>query len=257
MDFARSRMVAPNIEYVTETGSTNSDLISKALNLPDFSVLVAGFQSAGRGRAGREWLAPAGSSLFVSVLLKPEGVTPTRFSWLPLMAGLAMNHAVSRMIAPNRSNLKWPNDVLVGEQKLSGVLSELVPDLSGVVVGAGLNVLQSQDQLPIENATSLLLSGASETDIDVVLAEYLTKLKELYSKFVSANGDAVASGLRYSVIENCGTLNRRVKAVMPGDTEVFGEAVGIDDSGRLILLREDTGQLLPVAAGDIVHLRHN
>ena len=257
MDFAVSAGLASSFEFVPETGSTNTDLIAKSAQLSDFSVKVAGFQNAGRGRSGRQWLAPAGSSLFVSVLLKPQNVPASKFSWLPLLAGLAMNRAVSDLIAPARSSLKWPNDVLVGEQKISGVLSELLPDLSGVVIGAGLNVSQEQGDLPIESATSLRLQGAHTLEHDQVLARYLGHLKDLYQRFVANQGDAVASGLRFSVIEECGTINRRVKAIMPGDTEVLGEAVGIDDSGRVILLRKDSGQVFPVAAGDIVHLRHN
>jgi BirA family biotin operon repressor/biotin-[acetyl-CoA-carboxylase] ligase len=257
MDFARSRQESAHFEYVAETGSTNTDLIGSAVSLPDFSVRVAGYQNAGRGRSGRQWLAPEGSSLFVSILLKPTGMSATKFSWLPLIAGLAMTEAVSDLIAPTKPTLKWPNDVLINERKISGILSELVPDLSGVVVGAGLNVLQTQEELPIENATSLAIENAHTLNLDEVLARYLVSFKSHYSRFVGASGDAVKSGIRFSVMDTCGTLNRKVRAILPGDSEVIGEAVGIDDSGRLILLPDGASQVMPVAAGDIVHLRHN
>lgn len=244
-------------EFVESTGSTNTDLILSAESRQDFSVLVAGFQTAGRGRSGRDWVAPAGSSLFVSVLLKPTAFDATKFSWLPLMAGLAMQKTVNHCIDGSEAKLKWPNDVLVNDKKISGVLSELVPDLSGVVVGAGLNILQGTDELPIEAATSLNLEGAHSPTLDDVLQVYLENFKHLYAAYSQVRGDAVASGLRASVVENCATIGRRVRAILPGDQELLGEAVGIDDTGRLIFLPHNSGQVMPIAAGDIVHLRHN
>ncbi|MEY4494126.1 MAG: hypothetical protein RL570_241 [Actinomycetota bacterium] len=261
MDFPKSSQIAAHFEFVAETGSTNADLIANSANTDDFSVLVAGFQSAGRGRAGRDWVAPAGSSLFVSVLLKPDGVAATNFSWLPLLAGLAMTKTVAALIPEAAVGLKWPNDVLVGEKKISGVLSELVGDLSGVVIGAGLNVLQNKAELPIENASSLQIEGAKNLDLDEVLAVYLENLRGLYQAWVAAGGNAVASGLRNQVIEACVTLdhgcNNRVRAILPGDVEIIGAAVGIDDTGRLIVQPDGEKEVVAVAAGDIVHLRHN
>ena len=261
MDFPKSSQIAGRFEFVTETGSTNADLIANSANTDDFSVLVAGFQSAGRGRAGRDWLAPAGSSLFVSVLLKPAGVSATNFSWLPLLAGLAMTRTVAALVPDAQVGLKWPNDVLIGEKKISGVLSELVGDLTGVVIGAGLNVRQDKTELPIENATSLKLEGAQALALDDVLAIYLENLRGLYEPWVAAGGNAVASGLRNQVITACSTLDRagssRVRVILPGDEEIEGSAVGIDDTGRLIVQPDGQKDVVAVAAGDIVHLRHN
>ena len=261
MDFPKSSRIAAHFEFVPETGSTNADLIANSANTHDLTVRVAGFQLAGRGRAGRDWLAPAGSSLFVSVLLKPAGVAATNFSWLPLLAGLAMTKTVAALIPDAPVGLKWPNDVLVGEKKISGVLSELIGDLSGVVIGAGLNVRQDKAELPIENATSLKLEGAQALELDVVLEIYLENLRGLYEPWVAAGGDAVASGLRNQVIDACVTLDRagvnRVRAILPGDEEVVGAAVGIDDTGRLILQPDGQKDVVAVAAGDIDHLRHN
>jgi BirA family biotin operon repressor/biotin-[acetyl-CoA-carboxylase] ligase len=265
MDFPLSRQIAPNLTFVAETGSTNADLIANSANTDDFSVLVAGFQTAGRGRAGRDWVAPAGSSLFVSVLLKPSGVAATNFSWLPLLAGLAMTKTVAKFLPEREVGLKWPNDVLVGEKKISGVLSELIGDQSGVVIGAGLNLLQQPMDLPIENATSLAIEGAASINLDEVLAGYLANLRELYLEWVQASGNAVASGLRNQVIQACATLDRagnnHVRVILPSSnpsaTEILGAAVGIDDTGRLIVQPDGQSKVIAVAAGDIVHLRHN
>jgi BirA family biotin operon repressor/biotin-[acetyl-CoA-carboxylase] ligase len=265
MDFPLSRQLVNRLDYVASTGSTNSDLIAIASDREDLSVLVAGYQSAGRGRStGRQWLAPEGSSLAISVLLRPSAsaLSPTSFGWLPLLAGLAMARAVGQFIPATEVAVKWPNDVLVDERKISGILSELLPDLSGVVVGAGINIRQNQDELPIETATSLAIERAkvgeaSEFSNDKILAAYLGELRALYLRFVETGGDADACGLRAEVAERCGSIGRRVRAILPGDQEVTGNGVGIDETGRLLIQPDGARELFAVSAGDIVHLRHN
>lgn len=265
MDFPLSSQLVNRLDYVSSTGSTNTDLIAVAADRDDLTVLVAGHQSAGRGRAtGRQWVAPEGSSLAISVLLRPNAnstakLTPDSFGWLPLIAGLAMARAVGQFIPAETVAVKWPNDVLVRDHKISGILSELVPDLSGVVIGAGINIRQTAEQLPIETATSLAmeLGPATEISNDKVLAAYLVELRALYSRFVEAGGDAVASGIRDEVAARCGSIGRRVRALMPGDQEVTGNGVGLDATGRILIQPDGARELFAVSAGDIVHLRHN
>ena len=141
----------------------------------------------------------------------------------------------------------------------------MIGDQSGVVIGAGLNLLQQPMDLPIENATSLAIEGAASINLDEVLAVYLTNLRELYLEWVQASGNAVASGLRNQVIQACSTLDRsgnnRVRVILPAsssaESEIEGAAVGIDDTGRLIVQPDGPSDVIAVAAGDIVHLRHN
>jgi BirA family biotin operon repressor/biotin-[acetyl-CoA-carboxylase] ligase len=269
MDFPLSSQLVSRLDYVASTGSTNTDLIATAAERDDLSVLVAGHQSAGRGRStGRQWVSPEGSSLAISVLLRPtsglhtSALSPISFGWLPLLAGLAMARAVGQFIPAGEVAVKWPNDVLVNEHKISGILSELLPDLSGVVIGAGLNIRQNQDELPIETATSLTIERAknqdgSELSNDKILAAYLGELRALYSRFVESGGDANACGLRAEVAESCGSIGRRVRAIMPGDQEITGSGVGLDETGRLLIQPDGSRELFAVSAGDIVHLRHN
>ena len=273
MDFELSRQLVNRLDYVDSTGSTNTDLVAVAADRPDLTVLVSGHQTAGRGRAtGRQWSSPAGSSLAISVLLKPnstsgQALPPTSFGWLPLLAGLAMARAVGQFIPGEGVAVKWPNDVLVGDLKISGILSELVSDFSGVVIGAGINISQNQDDLPVETATSIALEQAkqgsavtgtsTELSNDKILAAYLGELRALYLRFVEAGGDAVASGIRDEVVARCGSIGRRVRAMMPGDQEVTGNGVGIDETGRILIQPDGARELFAVSAGDIVHLRHN
>jgi BirA family biotin operon repressor/biotin-[acetyl-CoA-carboxylase] ligase len=145
---------------------------------------------------------------------------------------------------------------LVNDKKISGVLSELLADGKGVVIGAGLNLAQQQHELPIAAATSLALEGATVT-FEEALEQYLRNFVSLYREFVAHRGNADACGLRRSAQAKCGSLGRRVRAIMPGEQEVEGTGVAIDESGRLVISVDSQEQLYVVAAGDIVHLRHN
>jgi BirA family biotin operon repressor/biotin-[acetyl-CoA-carboxylase] ligase len=247
MDFIKSALCAENFEYVAETGSTNADLVARASSLDGFSVLVAGSQTAGRGRLGRVWVSPPNKSLAISVLVRPQDWSLENFGWLPLIAGLAMRRAVASALPNSAVTLKWPNDVQVGGKKISGILSELLPDASGVVIGAGINLTLSRDELPIEASTSLAIEGAAITPDDFLVV-YLVELKKL----IAAN-----SQFADQVRAECATIGQSVKASFPNGSDVFGDAVGIDDSGRLLISVPGETQLLAVSAADIQHLRHN
>ena len=265
MDFPLSSQLVNRLDYVSTTGSTNTDLIALAKDRENLSVLVAGHQSAGRGRAtGRQWIAPEGSSLAISVLLRPtdsanKPLEPNTFGWLPLIAGLAMCRAVQKFLPSATVSVKWPNDVLVGGHKISGILSELLPDLSGVVIGAGLNISQTAEQFPVETATSIAIERGSGEQLsnDKILAAYLEELVRAFDTFVACGGDAVESGLRDQVASVCSSLGRRVRAMMPGDQELTGVGVGIDETGRILIQPDGERELFAVSAGDIIHLRHN
>ncbi|MEN9752399.1 MAG: hypothetical protein RL670_90 [Actinomycetota bacterium] len=254
--------LAARLEWTQSTGSTNTDLVaavrSDATAWPEFSVVGTDFQTGGRGRSGRQWQAPAGSSLFVSVLLKPPLDSISNFGWLPLLAGLAARDIIADLGLGAAASVKWPNDVLVGEQKIAGVLSEFVPGVDAVVLGMGLNLTQSRQELPIETATSLRLAlGSAEADLptrESVLAGYLKNLRQLYESLVANGFDADRSGLRARLLEASSTVGRSVRAILPGDAELLGVAKEIDAGGRLVISSD--GKETTLAAADIVHLRH-
>jgi BirA family biotin operon repressor/biotin-[acetyl-CoA-carboxylase] ligase len=251
MDFLKSEKIAKRFEYVAQTGSTNTDLVAAAAenpaNFPHLSVLVAGSQTAGRGRTGRVWVSPAGKSLSISVLVRPVGWSLENLGWLPLVAGVAMLRAVQAALPSPAVGLKWPNDVQVNGLKISGILSELLPNATGVVIGAGINLTLTKDELPIEAATSLMLEG-SEISADDFLASYLQALAELLSNF-----DAAVTSVRLE----CSTIGQTVRAIFPDGSELIGLATGIDDSGRLLISVAGETELFAVSAADIQHLRHN
>ena len=167
---------------------------------------------------------------------------------------------VESSLGPNsQASIKWPNDVLVGGLKVSGVLSQLLPNGAGVIVGAGINVLQTADELPVPTATSMALAGSllperAEAALDMALAGYLARLGHWFDRFAESGFDAEASGLRQAVKAACSTIGKPARAILPDQTELIGLATDIDSSGRLVL--DVAGKLTTVAAGDIVHLRH-
>lgn len=253
-----------------ETPSTNSDAMAAAASGSSaFTVVATGSQTRGRGRLGREWAAPAGESLAVSVVLRPVGVPLARYGWLPLIGGLALVHAVSALLPGRQVALKWPNDVLVGSgdgadrggiagRKVAGLLAELAPGATAVVLGAGLNLAIPADRMPVPTATSLLVEGATPRGddlADAALTGWLRDLHALLSRFEGAAGDAEAAGVRPLVEGACGTLGRDVEVQLPGGGAFTGRALALDADGRLVVRRDDDGAHRAVAAGDVLHLR--
>ncbi|WP_030202026.1 biotin--[acetyl-CoA-carboxylase] ligase [Streptomyces sp. NRRL S-87] len=244
-----------SLEVVPSTGSTNTDLAARAAELSEGAVLVAEEQTAGRGRLDRSWTAPARSGLFFSVLLEPTGVPVEQWGWLPLLAGVATAEAVARTAGVDTA-LKWPNDVLVTvegeERKTGGILAERAGD--GIVVGIGLNVTLSADELPVPGAGSLALAKAAGTDRDPLLRAVLRSLEAWYGHWRAAGGDAARSGVLEAYTAGCATLGRRVRADLPGGREVVGRAEALDADGRLVIVTDGGGRET-VGAGDVVHLR--
>jgi len=258
MSFTASRAVTSRLVFLEQAKSTNDELAERVRagsisDWPEFSVLVTDDQTAGRGRLGRTWSAPAGTMLAISVLLRPArsgilGAGAT--SWLPLVAGLAMTRGLAACGA--RAELKWPNDVLVDDRKVCGILAEAHAG-DTLIVGSGVNLTLTVDELPVPTATSMLIVGA-ETDADAVLSSYLKEFRDLYERFAAAGGDAEVSGLRAVVTEACSTLGREVRVQLPGQEDLTGIAEELDGTGRLVV--GASGRRTAVSAGDVTHLRY-
>jgi len=259
-DIVRAGSLWREVRVVTETGSTNADVLAMAREgAREGVVLAAEAQTAGRGRLGRRWTSPPGAGLTFSVLLRPYGVPAALLGWLPLLAGAAIAAAVPAVAAVEPS-LKWPNDVLAGEAKLAGILAERSG--SAVVVGIGVNVTQDRAELP-PGATALLLELAPAGEAPPGAAGLRTRLLTavlgaLSSRYLAwrdqfSPGDADACGLRQEYSGLCATLGREVTVTLPGGKGIAGTAQGVDWAGRLEV---STAQgVVPVSAGDVVHLR--
>ncbi len=226
-----------DVTWVAEVVSTNDEVAARArAGDPEGVVIVADVQSGGRGRRGRTWEAPPGSSLLVSVLLRPPA------PHLALVAaGLAALDAC-RSVAGVDASLKWPNDLVVdGHRKLAGILAEAAG--GGVVVGLGLNVDWAGTPLPpgaISLAQATRPGSSFEVDRGALLVAYLTALEHRCRQ----SPQALMAAYRAA----CSTIGRRVQVELPGSELIFGLATGVDDQGRLLV--DDR----PVAAGDVVHV---
>jgi BirA family biotin operon repressor/biotin-[acetyl-CoA-carboxylase] ligase len=248
------------IEVVPSTGSTNADLLARALRgEPEGIVLAAEEQTAGRGRMGRTWASPPFAALTFSLLVRPD-VPPARRGWLPLLTGVAVATAVTE-VTGIEARLKWPNDVLAGEAKLAGILADAAGD--AVVVGIGLNVSTEPAELSqllaapgpgALPAASLRAAGATALNREKILLAILAGFERRYQAWRRAGGDPDRSGLRPEYIRLSATIGRTVRAELPGGQALSGPAVGVDSDGRL-LIRVSPGSEVPVAAADVVHLR--
>jgi BirA family biotin operon repressor/biotin-[acetyl-CoA-carboxylase] ligase len=235
-----------DVTYVDATGSTNA--LAAADPVPG-RVVVTDHQTAGRGRLDRVWDTPAGVALTFSVVVDP-GLPDEQWPWLPLLTGVAVAGAVRRT-SGLAVTLKWPNDVLVGDRKLAGILVERVATPGGPVAVVGVGVNAHQTVPPVPGATSLAIEGSPVDRSDLLVAA-LEELSRWLADWRGSEGGA--SGLRASYTVLCGTLGRDVRVELPGDRTVRGRAESVDRLGRLVV-RTTTGEVLPMSAGDVVHLR--
>jgi BirA family biotin operon repressor/biotin-[acetyl-CoA-carboxylase] ligase len=247
-DSLRRAVLAAGIDveprWLEETGSTNTDALRMAeAGAPEWTVVATGHQTTGRGRLGRAWSDVPGSSLLVSVLLRPK-LEPESAPLLSLLAAVAMIEASG--LPGMRS--KWPNDLVVGDRKLGGILAEAaIADgaVRHVVVGTGLNLTRSG--LPGDRASTSVADEGGEPDGERILSRYLSALK------VECDRPDFPDGVpeRYATV--CVTLGRRVRAAAGAGAEVEGVATGLDERGSL-LVETDSGPRA-ITFGEVTHLR--
>jgi BirA family biotin operon repressor/biotin-[acetyl-CoA-carboxylase] ligase len=242
------------LNVLPQTASTNAVAARIAADDPgaDGIVVIAEHQTAGRGRLDRAWEAPPRAGITMSALIRPA-VASGRWPWLPLLSGLAAAAALQRT-AGVPASLKWPNDVMVADRKIGGILVERIEvadSAPAAVIGIGLNVSQRTGELPVADATSLALEAAETLDRSVIVKSVLRSLGGLLERWESASGDV--AGLHEAYTEACSTLGRSVRVSLPGGDVVTGVAEAIDDTGRLVV-RTDDG-VRAVGAGDVLHVR--
>lgn len=241
------------VEVLATAPSTNAVVADRArAGAGEGLVVVAEHQTAGRGRLDRTWEAPARASLTFSVLLRPT-VAAADWPWLPLLTG----HTVAKTLRAAgyaTAAVKWPNDVLLGDLKVAGILVERVDTPTGpaAVVGVGLNVSQQADEIPVPTGTSLALAAGSAPDRTALLGALLVDLREAYDAW-QAGGPEASARLRTSYAAACASVGREVSVSLPGGDTLRGRASGIDPAGRLEVLGPD-GPVV-VGAGDVVHVR--
>jgi BirA family biotin operon repressor/biotin-[acetyl-CoA-carboxylase] ligase len=266
-----------DVRWVAETGSTNTDALELARDgAPEGIVVVADHQVAGRGRRSRTWVAPPGASLLVSVLLRPPA---TVVGAVTMAVGVAMAEGVEDA-AGVASGLKWPNDLVVDDRKLAGILAEAdwppgsamsagwrepaAHERVPVVVGVGLNVAWPDPASHGEHGEQAELDGLAEladtatalnwlgADVErgAVLVAFLRRLDARYGELVRSGSTA---GIMVAWRDRSATLGRRVR-VDVGPDDVEGMAVDVTGDGHLVVETLE-GTRRTFAVGDVVHLR--
>lgn len=230
------------VSVVDLTASTQSDLaeLVNSSVAKSGEIIVAEFQSAGRGRLDRTFEAPPQSALLFSIYLEPKRVR-TDWSFLSFLAAIALHEVISENTLGTVS-LKWPNDILINEKKVAGLLAQQIGD--GVIVGIGFNVAMSEAELPVSTATSLALSGSDNLDRNVLLIDFLNRFENIFNQWESG----VNFVERY--LKMSATIGRKVRVEIIGRDPIEGEAVAISTQGALIM-----SDGFEVNVGDVVHLR--
>jgi BirA family biotin operon repressor/biotin-[acetyl-CoA-carboxylase] ligase len=238
------------VEVVDVAASTNAVVATRAREgAAEGLVVVAEHQTRGRGRLDRTWEVPPRAALTFSLLLRPR-VAPAQWPWLPLLTGYAVGSALRE--AGFDAGVKWPNDVLIGDLKVAGILVERVDTPAGpaAVLGVGLNVSTTDEELPVPTATSLALAGGAAPDRTALLLSLLTRLREEYDAWQRGAGD-----LRTAYTRVCVTVGRNVRVDLPGGGTLTGLATGLDAGGRLTVRPRQGSAETAVGAGDVVHVR--
>lgn len=240
--------IVTSVQWHDRCESTNAlGLAAAAAGAAEGTLILADEQSAGRGRHGRSWAAPPGSSLLLSLLVRPV-VPVASVPMLPLLMGLVLAETVARYLPEAEVALKWPNDLLVGGRKAAGILVEGAA--GAAVVGVGVNVDWRGIERPAELAGAVSLSEAAGAGVDRwrLLAGILGVFSRRYDQWQELPA-AFLDGYR----QRCATLGQVVRVTALDGSVLEGEAAEIDRSGALVL-RTPEGQVT-VSAGDVEHVR--
>jgi BirA family biotin operon repressor/biotin-[acetyl-CoA-carboxylase] ligase len=235
-----TRSLGSAMEGYPEIDSTNARALAWAAGgAQSGALVVAEYQSAGRGRLGRRWVGGRGESLLFSVVLRPEGRVPSdHFGLLPLATGLALRDSVLGYVGGQSVDLKWPNDLLVGGKKCAGVLVEsvIIPGRERwAVIGVGLNVNQRRFEAELApQATSLRLAGGQDVPRPILLAQVLGALEDRIEQMESKAAELIAeygSALR--------GIGEAVTVAQADGRVVQGTLIGIDPTGALRVSVQD------------------
>jgi len=224
------------------TASTQSDLaeLVNSSVAKSGEVIAAEYQSNGRGRLDRTFEAPPQSALLFSFYIAPKR-DRSDWSFISFLAAIAMHEVISESLEEDLS-LKWPNDILIGDKKVAGILAQQIGE--GVIVGIGLNVAMSADELPVPTATSLAISGSNNLDRNSLLSAFLNRFEKVFHGWDSGS-DFLE---RYRQLSS--TLDRQVRVDVVGRDSIEAKALSITAQGALIL-----SDGTEVNVGDVVHLR--
>lgn len=250
-EIMKTQIMGKSIELHQVIDSTNNRARELALEGADEGTLIiAKTQLEGRGRLSRSWISPRGKGIWMSLILKPD-LSPDQAPHITAIAAVAIRKALNRATGLD-IGIKWPNDIIIDGKKVCGILTEMHADIDRiyyVVVGIGINVNMTQEDLPVElssTATSLRIALGRNLDRRQLIALIMEEIEEIYYTYLENRDFKQILDLcrQYSV-----TLNRPVK-VIGRDTSFEGFAVDFDEDGSLLVKKED-GNIIKVMSGDV------
>jgi BirA family biotin operon repressor/biotin-[acetyl-CoA-carboxylase] ligase len=244
---------AQDIICVAETDSTNLRAKDLAVGgAPEGTAVIAGSQTAGRGRKGRSWFSPAGGGIYLSLILRPT-MPPSEAPVITLMTGVAAAESLFSVTKLD-ARIKWPNDLLVSGKKIAGILTEISTEMDRidhVVVGVGVNVNMPRASLPEElreTATSVLI----ETGMHCARVRLVQAFLEQFETYYRTLQDEGFEPIRKRWKELSDIIGRRISVEMIGKVQT-GRAVDVDTDGVLVL-EDEQGGLQRIASGDVTIL---
>ena len=251
----KATVLGRRLEDIESCDSTNQVALDAAKkDAPEGLVVVSEIQTAGRGRQRRLWHSPPGRNLYFSVLLRPS-CSQARLPQLAMVAALALHQALRKVAPELNIGLKWPNDLWLNGQKLSGILCECPPQSGGkcaIIIGIGLNINAKREDFPPElqaTATSLAIATGHDFDRTNILCEILNAFDGLYIKWLKSND----LQLFLSTWEKADILHGRTITVQRPTDQLEGTVLGITTTGLLRLEVAGRGEVV-ISAGD-VHLK--
>lgn len=245
-----TEFIGKKIYYFDSVPSTMDAALQKGMEgAPEGTLILSEAQTKGKGRLGRSWDSPKYKGIYLSLILRPK-VLPNDSPILTLLASISICEAVKEVTGID-ARIKWPNDIVVGNKKLGGILTELNAETDQIhfmIIGTGLNVNNDKNSL-FPGATSLKEQKKENINRISLLQEILRRVEINYINFQKCGCGPIVDQWRSCNI----TLGRRVKIVCQ-KRHLEGEAVDIDTDGGL-LIRNDSGLTKKVMAGDVVHCR--
>ena len=231
--------ICQHIKYFDETDSTNNQAkLAAEKDAQDGTLFVAECQTGGRGRRGRTWVSPAGSGIWMSLLLRPH-ISPESASMLTLVLAVAMVEAINEEVKDAKCYVKWPNDIVLNSKKISGTLTEMSAEMDAihyVVIGIGINVNTTDfDESIKDMATSIYLETGTKVKRSSIIAAFSKSFKKYYEAFLETEDLTLLIDRYNEILINKG---RTVKAIY-ANKELIGEALGINKDGELIIKTED------------------
>ncbi len=247
--YLKTKFIGRNLSHYNSLASTNTK--AKEIGSCDFidgTVLVSEEQLNGRGRLGRNWSSPKSKGIWMSILLKPD-IPPTEAYKVTIIAAAAVYRALAESNVC--SLVKWPNDIVINNKKVCGILTEMNAELSRIhylVIGIGINVNTSEDEFPEdirEKASSLFVESGRTFDRKVIMSSILNNYEALYKDFLTSGSIAESIAI---CRENSAVLGREVVLIEGNNTKVV-EVIDISENGHLIV--KDSNETREILSGEI------